>query len=420
MDPDSLFSLLTIILMVILGTYFSATETAFSALNRIRIKNMAENGSKRAALVLRLHDKFDSLLSTLLIGNNLVTMAAATISALLFIRYFGEELGPPLSTLTLTVIVVFFGDITPKSLAKESPEKYALACAPLLLFFMKLLAPANWLFGKWKLFLGKIIKPSGDDRMTEDELYSIVEEAQNDGVINADGKQLMENAIEFNERKAIDILTPRIDVIGISEDSSDEEIMQTFLEAKFSRLPVYRDSIDNIVGVVHMRDFFIYHQKKNSPLQGIFFAPLFVAPTTKVSDLFKLLQTKKSHFAVVADEYGGTAGIVTMEDILEELVGDIWDESDEVIVEFAHLGGNRHKVMCSAYLKDMFVYFGMPDTEVESASVSGWIMDKLGKVPQEGDTFIFEKLNVTVQKTEHRRALECIITVEEEPQPPQE
>ncbi|MCL1992567.1 MAG: hemolysin family protein [Spirochaetes bacterium] len=414
MDPDSLYGLLAIILCIVLGTYFSAAETAFSALNRIRMKNLAEGGSKRAELVLRLHDKFDSLLSTLLISNNLVTMAAATISAVLFIRYFGEEIGPALSTVTLTVVVVFLGDITPKSLAKEAPERYALACAPLLLFFLKLLAPANWLFGKWKAFLGRIIKTSADDRMTEDELYSIVEEAQNDGVLSEDGKQLLDAAIEFNDRKAIDILTPRIDVIGISHGSSDDEIMKTFLEAEFSRLPVYRDSIDNIIGVVHMRDFFKYRQKENAALDGIFFPPIFVAPTTKVSDLFKQLQTRKSHFAVVADEYGGTAGIVTMEDILEELVGDIWDESDEVIVEFAPLDERRHKVICSAYLKDMFDYFGMSGTEAESASVSGWIMDKLGKVPQEGDSFVFEKLSVRVQKTQHRRALECIITVEEE------
>ena len=417
MDPDSLFSLLMIVLMLLLGTYFSAAETAFSALNRIRIKNMAEEGSKRASLVLMMHDSFDKLLSTLLVLNNVVTLIAAAISTLLFIRYFGPEMGATLSTIILTVIVVFFGDITPKSLAKESPEKFALFCAPLLYFCMVLLTPVSYLFLHWKTFLSRVFKTSGEgDRMTEEELYSYVEEAQQDGVIDEEDRQLLDNAIEFKDRRASDILTPRIDVDGISEDSTPEEISKTFFETDYSRLPVYRESIDNIIGVIHMRDFF-KGLEKNLSLKDTITPPLFVAPSTKITDLFKLLQTQKSHLAIVTDEYGGTAGIVTTEDILEELVGDIWDESDDIIVEFVDLGDNRHKVICSAYVKDLFTHFDLPeDNEVESTSVSGWIMDMLGKVPEEGDTFTFENLTVVVHKTEHRRALECIITVGEKQQ----
>ena len=417
MDPDSLFSLFMIVLMLLLGTYFSAAETAFSALNRIRIKNMAEEGSKRASLVLMMHDSFDKLLSTLLVLNNVVTLIAAAISTLLFIRYFGQEVGATLSTVILTIVVVFFGDITPKSLAKESPEKFALFCAPFLYFCMVLLTPISYLFLHWKTFLSRIFKTSGDDdRMTEEELYSYVEEAQQDGVIDEEDRQLLDNAIEFKDRRASDILTPRIDVAGISEESTPEEISKTFFETDYSRLPVYRESIDNIIGVVHMRDFF-KGLEKNLTLQETITPPLFVAPSTKITDLFKLLQTQKSHLAIVTDEYGGTAGIVTTEDILEELVGDIWDESDDIIVEFADLGDNRHKVICSAYVKDLFAHFDLPeDNAVESTSVSGWIMDMLGKVPEEGDTFTFENLTVVVHKTEHRRALECIITVGEKQQ----
>jgi len=417
MDPDSLFSLFMIVLMLLLGTYFSAAETAFSALNRIRIKNMAEEGSKRASLVLMMHDSFDKLLSTLLVLNNVVTLIAAAISTLLFIRYFGQEVGATLSTVILTIVVVFFGDITPKSLAKESPEKFALFCAPFLYFCMVLLTPISYLFLHWKTFLSRIFKTSGDDdRMTEEELYSYVEEAQQDGVIDEEDRQLLDNAIEFKDRRASDILTPRIDVAGISEESTPEEISKTFFETDYSRLPVYRESIDNIIGVVHMRDFF-KGLEKNLTLQDTITPPLFVAPSTKITDLFKLLQTQKSHLAIVTDEYGGTAGIVTTEDILEELVGDIWDESDDIIVEFADLGDNRHKVICSAYVKDLFAHFDLPeDNAVESTSVSGWIMDMLGKVPEEGDTFTFENLTVVVHKTEHRRALECIITVGEKQQ----
>ena len=413
MDPDSLFSLFMIILMVALGVFFSATETAFSALNRIRIKTMADEGSKRAALVLHLHDDFDKLLSTILILNNLVTLIAAAISTMLFVRHFGD-IGATLSTVILTVVIILIGDITPKSLAKESPEKYALVSAPLLYACMVLLTPINYLFTKWKIMLRFIFRTSPDeDRMTEEELYSVVEVAQNDGVIDEEGRQLLDNAIEFSELKAVDILTPRIDVEAVSVDSSESEIATTFINTGYSRLPVYKDNIDDIVGVVHMKDFFNFAINKQGTLKELFIPPLFVAPSAKISDLFKQLQTNKSHLAVVSDEYGGTAGIVTMEDILEELVGDIWDESDEVIVEFTSIGDNKHKILCSAYVKDLFAYFDLPDdTDAESTTVSGWIMDALGRLPEEGDTFTYKNLTVTVHKTEHRRVQECIIEVE--------
>ena len=419
MDPDGLFSLLMIMLMISFGTYFSATETAFSALNRIRLKSLAEESpkkAKRVALVLRLHDDFDKILSTLLVLNNAVTLIAAAISTLLFIGLVGDELGPIMSTVILTAAIVLLGDITPKSLAKESPERVALFCAPLLRLFILLLTPVNYLFARWKAALSRIIKTSSEnsDSMTEEELYSYVEVAHHDGVISEQSKQLLDNAIEFKDRAASDILTPRIDLASISEDATEEEISNLFFETEYSRLPVYRDTIDDIIGVIHMRDFFKYTARKNKPLASIFTSPLFVAPSAKISDLFKLLQSHKCHFAVVSDEYGGTAGIVTMEDILEELVGDIWDESDEIVVEFDDLGDSRYKVLCSAYVKDFFYHFGLPgNTERESTSVSGWIMDMLGKVPEEGDTFTFENLTVTVSKTEHRRALECIVTVTE-------
>ena len=416
MDPDSLFSLLMIILMIGLGTFFSAAETAFSALNIIRIKSIAEEGSaksKRAALVLRMHEKFDKVLSTLLILNNVVTLVAAAITTLLAVRYWGE-LGATFATALLTVVVVFFGDITPKSLAKESPEKIAMACAPLLNICIWTLTPINFFFAEWKSLLGKISNTKEDDGMTEEELYSYVEVAHNDGVIDKEGKELLDSAIEFNELKAIDILTPRTSISGISIDASEQEIADMFLESEYSRLPVFEGSMDEIVGVVHMRDFFKYTATKPEvELKSIFTKPVYVAPSIKISDLFKELQKQKCCFAIVTDEYGGTAGIVTIEDILEELVGDIWDESDEVIVEFEPLGNNEHKIICSAYVKDMFAYFDLDDTEAESTTVSGWIMDKLEKLPDEGDSFTFENLTVSVSKTENRRVLECIITAHE-------
>ena len=418
MDIESLVNLMIIIAMFFCGAYFSATETAFSSLNKIRIKSIAERNPRkagRAALVLRLHEDFDKLLSTLIILNNLATLVAAGVSALLFVRHFGE-IGLPLSTVVLTVTLVFFADITPKSLAKESPEKFAMFSAPLLFVFIKIFTPVNFLFIKWKSVLGKIFK-SSDKRMTEEELYSVVEEAQNDGLLNAESKQLLEKAIEFKELKAEDIITPRIDLVAISENSNEEEILQAFLETGYSRLPVYRNSIDHITGVIHLFDFFRHHKKMDTTIADITSSPVFVAPSAKINDIFKLLQKNACHLAIVTDEYGGTAGIVTMEDILEKLVGDIWDESDDIVVEFTPLTDNKYRVLCSAYVSDLFNYFGLSENnDTKFISVNGWILNNLGKVPEEGDTFTFENLTVTVGKTKNRRALECFITVSQEKQ----
>ena len=423
MDSDSLFSLLVIIAMIVAGIFFSAAETAFSALNRIRIKNMVEEAtnpkaSKRASLVLRMHDDFDNLLSTLLILNNVVTLIAAAVATLLAVYLWGD-IGATISTVVLTIVVIFFGDITPKSLAKESPEKVAMLCAPSLHLLTWVLSPVNYLFSRWKVMLSKVFNTNPDDSMTVEELYSYVEEAQSAEILNEEDRQLVDNAIEFKDLRATDILTPRIDLAAISEDATEDDFENKFLETEYSRLAVYSDTIDNIVGVIHMWDFFKYKLEKGTPkeessIKNIFTEPTFVAPSAKLLDLFNLLQKQKSHFAIVTDEYGGTAGIVTMEDILEELVGDIWDESDEIIVEFSDLGNNRHKIICSAYVKDMFAYFGLTeDPGPESNTVSGWIMDILEKVPAEGDSFLFNNLTVTVHKTEHRRVLECIVTVQE-------
>jgi len=417
MGSDSVFSILSLVALVIASAFLAAAETAFSALNRIRVKNMAEEGSKRAALVISLHDDFDRVLSTLLVANNVVTLAAAAISAVLFLYHF-DELGPTLSTLVLTIVLVIFADITPKSLAKESPEKVAMFAAPLLRLLIFLFTPLNFFFIRWRVLVRKVFNTSGDDQtMTEQELFSVVEEAEHDGVIDEEDKQLIHKAIDFYDRKASDILTPRMNVVGIPKGTTIDEIASSFIKTGYSRLPVYDESLDHIIGVIHMRDFFDYYANMDTlpkSAEYVISPAIFVAPSLRISQLFKLLQKEKSHFAVVTDEYGGTDGIVTMEDILEELVGEIWDESDEVVEEFVVLGDNKYKVICSASIEDLFTYFNLSQKpEAESSTVSGWIMDMLGKIPAEGDTFVYNNLAVTVHKTEHRRVLECFVTVEE-------
>lgn len=410
MDNNNIFTLFTLSFLVVLSAYFSATETAFSSLNRIRIKSMAGDGSKRAELVLRLYDNYDRLLSTILVGNNIVNIAAASIATVFFIKYFAD-LGATISTIVITVVVLIFGEITPKSLAKESPEKFASFSAPFLRLLIVVLTPVNYLFAQWKKLLSVIFKTSLDNRaMTEQELLTMVEEAEQDGAINEDDKQLIHSVIEFSDLKAEDIFTPRVDIVGISKDTTTDAITELFLETGYSRLPVYDGSIDNIIGVVHLRDFFDFIIKKKKPLDDIISLAVFVTPSIRISDLLKLLQKKKSHMAVVTDEYGGTAGIVTMEDILEELVGEIWDESDEIIEEFVYLGDNKYRIVCTADLDKLFDHFNLTG-KMDSLTVGGWIMDMIGKIPEEGDSFVYENLTVTVNKTEHRRVLECIISV---------
>ncbi len=414
MDSHSIAGILILFCLVLLSAYFSASETAFLSMNRIRVKNMMENGSKRASLVLKLYDGYDKLLSTILVGNNIVNLTAASLAAVLFIKHYGD-VGATLSTIVVTLVVLFLGEITPKSLAKESPEKFALFSAPILYVFIIILTPLNFIFIQWQKLLGVIFKSSSDDRITEQELLSIVEEAEQDGAIDEEDKQLIHSAIEYNDREAFDILTPRVNIVAIPKDTQPDDIAALFLESGYSRLPVYDESVDNIVGVLHLRDFFDRMVQKHDPLDSIISPALFVAPSIKIKDLFKLLQKKKIHMAVVTDEYGGTEGIVTMEDILEELVGEIWDESDEIVEEFVALGDDTYKVVCSANIDKMFEFFHLHlSPEIDSSTVSGWIMDMLGKIPEKGDAFDYENLHVSVTSIGQRKALECIVTVNED------
>jgi len=380
-------------------------------MSRVRIKNNSEGGSKRAALVLKFYDDYDTVLSTILVGNNVVSLSAATVSAVLFISILGD-IGAMVSTVSITVFVLVFCDITPKSMAKESPEKFAMRTAPILYFFIVILTPVNFIFSKWKILLSAVFKTSYDDRsITEEELLSIVEEAEHTGAIDEEDKQLIHSAIEFNDLQAQDIITPRMNIVAIPNDIDTDEIAGVFTRSGYSRIPVYDETVDNIVGIVHIRDFLDLITKKNGNISDIITPATYIAPSVKIKDLFKKLQKEKIHMVVVTDEYGGTEGIVTMEDILEELVGDIWDESDEIIEEFVPIGENKFKIICASDIKKFFEYFELTEIETDSLTVSGWIMDTLGKIPEEGDSFDYGKLNIKVMKIGQRKVIECIVSV---------
>ena len=390
-----------LVILILCSAYFSATETAFSSLSRIRLKNLAAEGSKRAETALKLSENYDKLLSSILIGNNVVNITASSLATVLFIKFF-PVYGVTASTIVMTVLVLVFGEISPKSLAKESPEEFAMFSAPILKAVIIILTPFNFLFGLWKILLNKVFKTAADRGITEQELITMVEEAQNEGGIDAQEGDLIKSAIEFNDLEAGDILTPRVDLTAVDIEEDQQAIYNIFMESRFSRIPVYKDTIDNIVGVIHQRDFFVMIRTKGQTMQDIIKPVIFVSDSIKISKLIKHLQKSKAHMAVVTDEYGGTMGIVTMEDILEELVGEIWDEHDDVVNDMEKISENEYMVSGSADVEELFEMFGLK-CEVEQNTVNGWAMEQLEKIPEIGDSFTDNDFTVTVKELDGRR-----------------
>lgn len=414
MDSHIGYSIGIIVLFLVLSAYFSATETAFTSINRIRMKNLAGDGDKRAKRVIELEGKYDNLLSTILIGNNLVNIGLTAVATAIFLE-LTPEYGATLSTVVVTVVVLIFGEISPKSLAKESPENFAMFSAPLINLMMTLLTPVNFLFSKWKSLLSKLFKIGNSRAITEDELLTIVEEAETEGSIEAGQSELIQNAIEFNELEAWDVLTPRVDIKAIEIGSTKKDVAKLFMETGFSRLPVYEDDLDKILGVLNQKDFHNYISGSKKTISDYVKPVVYVAGSMKAADLLKKLQISKSHIAIIVDEYGGTAGLVTMEDIIEELVGDIYDEHDEVeSQDITLLQDGSYRVLCSTNVEKMFDYFD-EEVELDATTVNGWVVLQLDKLPKAGDTFDYEVGNKLfhgrVIKADERKAIEINLKV---------
>lgn len=403
MNGQTLTAVLSLIILVILSAYFSATETAFSTLNKTRMKTLAEKGNRKARLVIKLCDKYDELLSTILIGNNIVNIAMASIGTVLFVRLYGD-VGATISTAVITVVVLIFGEISPKSMAKDNPESFTLFSAPIINILITVFTPLNFLFSRWKRLISKITRGSSREKTTQDELLMFVEEVKQEGSIDQNESDLLRNVIEFNDLDAEDILTHRVDLEAVSIDASKEEIAQVFSETKYSRLLVFDGNIDNIIGVVHQKNFYVGTGVTDKPLSEIITTPLFVPKSDKISNLLRRLQMNKSHLAVIVDEYGGTLGIVTLEDVLEELVGEIWDEHDEIVEPIKKIGDNTYLIDCSLDFDKLCEQFNI-EFETDSTSISGWVMEVLAKIPAIGDSFTYENMTVTVKDTDSRRVL---------------
>ncbi len=400
---DNASSLAIIIVCIIFSMYFSATETAFSCLNRIRIKNMAENGNKRAAMVLKLVEKYDEILSTILVGNNIVNIACSSVATLLFVNLLKDpDLGATVSTIVITIVLLIFGEISPKTIAKERPEGLAMFSAPILRFFLIVLTPITFFFKLWQKLLGVLFKSPADQGITEEELLTIVDEAEQDGNLDKDESELIRSAIEFNELEVRDIFTPRIDISAIPSGISKEEAAEVFSETGYSRLPVYEGTLDNITGILYLKDFYNAAYNRKTDIQEIIKPVIYVPRSKKISDLRKELQEQQLHIAVVTDEFGGTVGIVTLEDILEELVGEIWDEHDEIIREISEVDENKYIVSGKANIEKVFETLDM-DSDFEAITVGGWVMETLERIPSTGETFTYQNLQVQVMKMAGRR-----------------
>ena len=407
MEDGSIPLLLAMVILVILSGFFSASETAYSSLNQIRLKSRADSGDQKAAQILALSERYDSLLSTILIGNNIVNIALASIGTVFFTGLLGGASGPTVSTAVITVTVLIFGEITPKSMAKEMPEKFASFSAPVLHALITVFTPVNFLFSAWKKFLSRHFHGEENDGITDAEVMTMVSEAENDGELTNHESELIRSAIEFDDVEVEEVLTPRVDVVAVADDISMQELADAFDESGYSRLPVYHETIDNIIGVVHEKDYYQATRRGSASMDELVAPTLYTTGSTQISALLRTLREKHHHMAVVVDEYGGTEGIVTLEDILEELVGEIWDEHDEETEEFRRQNNGSWLVSGSASVDDLWEELSIPeDREIDSITVSGLVQEKTGRLPKVGDHFTIDRYDGVVTKTAHRRVLE--------------
>lgn len=391
-------------LLLGIAIFFSVAEGAFRNLSRGRLKSLTGEGVPKAALALSLFERIGSLISTTVFVRYLVTVSALYI-AFIYLVYG--------ATIPGVVIILLFliGELTGKAIAKEDPERFALATAPILRVFMIILTPLTFCIEAWRRLIAKLLRLSSKESTMEEELITMVETAETEGGIDARQSELIQNAIEFNDLEAYDVLTPRVDMVAIEVDAPKEEVAAIFLETGFSRLPVYEDSLDKVVGILNQKDFHNYVLHSDKLLAEYVKPVVFMAGSISVSDLLRKMQKVKTHMAIIVDEYGGTEGLVTMEDIIEELVGEIFDEHDEITTqEIIQMQDGSYRVLAAANLEKMFDSLDMElEEEFDATTVNGWVMIMLDKLPEIGDSFTYKNLNVRVTRVEKRKAIEVNI-----------
>ena len=413
MDPWSTIAICVVLLL--LSAFFSSTETAFSSVSKIRLKNLADNGNKKAKTALYVAERYSKALTTILVGNNIVNIANSALATVFFVNIFGEAQGTVISTVVITIVVLIFGEVLPKNIAIDNAEKICITFAPVLKFLMVLLTPLSIiLMGINKLYK-KLARNSNhqEPSVTEDELKYIIESIEEEGVLELQESELVQSALEFDEKTAEEILTPRVDMVAIDIDDPVEEITELVLKERYSRIPVYRDNIDKIIGVLHTRDYLeaLVNNNEKPNIEAMLQPAHFIYKTKKLSALLADFKYNKIHLAVVTDDYGGILGIVTMEDLLEQIVGEIWDEDEEVEKMSLKISDNKYEVSGDMPISDMLELFDKPTKyiETESNSVGGWALEQLANIPEPGEQFTYKELEITIREVLDQRILSMII-----------
>lgn len=413
MDPWSTIAICVVLLL--LSAFFSSTETAFSSVSKIRLKNLADNGNKKAKTALYVAERYSKALTTILVGNNIVNIANSALATVFFVNIFGEAQGTVISTVVITIVVLIFGEVLPKNIAIDNAEKICITFAPALKFLMVLLTPLSIiLMGINKLYK-KLARNSNhqEPSVTEDELKYIIESIEEEGVLEQQESELVQSALEFDEKTAEEILTPRVDMVAIDIDDPVEEITELVLKERYSRIPVYRDNIDKIIGVLHTRDYLeaLINNNEKPNIEAMLQPAHFIYKTKKLSALLADFKYNKIHLAVVTDDYGGILGIVTMEDLLEQIVGEIWDEDEEVEKMSLKISDNKYEVSGDMPISDMLELFDKPTKyiETESNSVGGWALEQLANIPEPGEQFTYKELEITIREVLDQRILSMII-----------
>lgn len=404
--------ILLLIFLLLISSFFSAAETAFSSVNKVRLRNSMQEGDKRAKSALYSVENFDKTLSTILVGNNIVNMASSSLATVLAIKLVGDS-GPLIATLVVTVAVLLFGEILPKSLAKEHSEKFALSIAGVLKFLILLMYPITVIFTKIQKWSIKLFsKGKRQPSVTEQELKFIIQDIEKEGVLEEEESDLVCSALEFDEKTAEDILTPRVDIVALDIDDPAEKNKQIILEERYSRIPIYKESIDNIIGVLHTRDYIErIALGKKCDISELIVPAHFIYKTKKLSKILSEFKKNKLHIAIVSDDYGGTVGMLTMEDLLEQIVGDIWDEDEEIEHKLVKLSENLYRVSADVNIHELFDLLEIYNSDFNSSSVSfgGWVLEMMGRMPSEGDVFEYKGLKVTVEKISNNRITSLLI-----------
>ncbi len=399
-------SYLLLVVLIGLSAFFSASEMAFSSVNLMRMKSMSQDGNRKATAVLSIVENFDKTLTTILIGNNVVNIASASLATLIATEAFGSG-AVAASTAVMTVLVLIFGEILPKSFAKQNADRFTLTISSIMLLLMRLLAPIVWPFLKLKNMRKQ--DSSGEElpTMTEQELMYMIEAIEEEGVLEEQESELVQSALEFDDTSVQEILTPRVDVAALNISSASSELLRIVMHENYSRLPVYQDSIDNVRGVVRTRDVLeaALSDRDNIDIEALMTECVYIHKTMKLSHLLGMFQRSKSHLAVVTDDYGGMLGIVTLEDVLEQLVGDIWDESDEVVQGIVHTEDDTYLVTGDQSIYDVFEEMDYSPRAFDSDynTMAGWAMEQFQRIPHVGDSFEHGRLRITVTEMDETR-----------------